>query len=214
MLTDEEYENLLKPIFDFLVINDNPKKVDVVFVFGSVKLEAVWDKALALYQGGYARTVLITGATGSDFPEKTAITEAERISRYLIEHGVPESVIIKESKATNTLENVRLGIAALRRVGINPRSLILVAKPIHMMRCVATFKKQYPQIELMCCPPTGTIHDAIDRPKKEFAERMINEVERLQKYADKGDIVKVDIPKEVSDSIAQIWDYLAASNNY
>ncbi len=211
MLIDKEYENLLGPVYDFLVINDDPKKADAIFLFGSVKLKTVWDRALDLYKTGYAKTILITGAMGADLPGDATTTEAEQISKYLIEHGVPKEVIIKESRATNTLENVCLGMAALKWVGINPRSLILVAKPMHIRRCAATFKKQYPQIELTCCPPMGTIHDAIDRPKKEFAERMIGEVERLKKYAEKGDIARVDIPKEVFSAIARIKEYLATA---
>ncbi len=207
-LSEKEFEKLLEPIQNFLVIRNKPKKADVIFVFGSVKLPLVHSRVLELYQRGYAPHILISGGIGSNnFSEGNLISEAEIISNFLIKNKVPESAIIKEAEATNTLENVKFGIKKLDEYEINHKCLILVAKPSHMRRCVATFQKQYPKIELICCPPEGSLLDLIDRPKREFAYRSIAKIERLINYAEKGDISKQDIPNGVFRCIEEIKKY-------
>jgi hypothetical protein len=122
----------------------------------------------------------------------------------IIELEVPDRNIVRERESTNTLENILFGMKRLQERGIKISSAILVAKPMHMRRCVATFNRQYPEVKVLCSPPAGSLLEFIDRPKPECLGRLIAEVERLETYATKGDIVRQNIPDSVREVIKEI----------
>ena len=74
---------------------------------------------------------------------------------HLVEAGVPEGAVTTEPRATNTLENVRLGMAALEARGVPVGSALLVAKGFLMRRCIATFAQQFSGVRVQACPPRG-----------------------------------------------------------
>ncbi len=188
----------LKTIQDYLAINDQPEKCEVIFIFGGIRQPKVWDRALQLYKEDYAPKIFITGGYGPMTKElNLLLPEAETIKNYLIEKRVPQNDIIIETQAVNTLENVKFGIEALRKYGLQPKTIIAISKPFHMRRCLATFNKYFPDINILCCPPSGSIEELMDRPINEYYQRVLDEIKRLIKYADKGDIVRQDIPDEI-----------------
>ena len=129
---------LIQPVWDYLALAETPLSADVIFVFGS-RDRAVPARAAALYHEGHASQVLVTGSYGRMTREVFPKPEALVFKDHLIEAGVPRSAVLAEPFATNTLENVRLGIEMLRRADRMPRSALLVAKGFVMRRCVATF---------------------------------------------------------------------------
>lgn len=207
-LTNNEYTKLLQPVLDYLTVSDKPKKSDVVFVFGSLRLPVVWEKVAELYKTGCAQKILITGGFGNNYFQKYSPDkpEAEVISKILILKGIPKSAIILETKATNILENVLFGMEKLKNQKIDVKKVILVSKPFAMRRCFATFKKQYPNIDLICCPPTLSVLKSADRPKTEYAKRLLGELERLKIYSKKGDLIPQKIPKLVLKTADKIKD--------
>lgn len=63
------------------------------------------------------------------------ITEAEGMKRYLVRHGVPEQLIIKEEKSTSTYENMvfskRLYFQSFDKV---PEKVMIITNDFHMFR--------------------------------------------------------------------------------
>ncbi|MDK8179745.1 YdcF family protein [Paenibacillus sp. UMB4589-SE434] len=64
-----------------------------------------------LYNEGRFKQIIVTG--GKDTPTAT-YTEAEGSKRYLIAHGIPESVIWLENSSTSTLENLKFAQPIVR----------------------------------------------------------------------------------------------------
>ena len=194
---------MLHPLWDYLAVCDPATSADVIFVFGSRDL-AVPARAAELYHEGYASQVLVTGSYGrmtrGVFPKPEALVFKD----LLVESGVPEAAVVTDIEAANTLENVRFGMAAMRRSGMTPRTALLVAKGFVMRRCVATFARQFGDVRVRACPPTGGMEAALDRSGVAFATRLVAEVDRLDHYAKKGDIRPQEVPARIREAARNV----------
>lgn len=125
----------------FLFLSDEPAPVDFCFVLGCPTPKNM-DPAIELYQKGFTRRILISGYGRS----LTELPECELLSRYGMQNGIPESALIIERKATNTLENFALSRPIIEsELGWNNVTRVaLVAKPFHMRRAVMTARAQWP----------------------------------------------------------------------
>ena len=193
-------EGALQVLWEYLLVAQPPVPSDVIFVFGSQDL-AMPDRAAELYRGGHAPAVLATGGFGrmtrGVFDRPEALVFRDR----LLAAGVPATAIVTEAEAGNTLENVRLGLAALRRSGRPARSALLVAKGFVTRRAVATFAAQAPDVQVRACPPTTRLAEAIDRTPDAFAARLVAEIDRLDRYGACGDIARERVPEAVRDAV-------------
>ena len=91
-------------------------------------LRARLDHALELYQRSLAPLVIVTGGTGAG----DTTSEAQVGRRFLLEHGVPDSAIVMETRGLTTSQSVH-AVAAI--VSALPgRRIILVSDPFHMLR--------------------------------------------------------------------------------
>jgi uncharacterized SAM-binding protein YcdF (DUF218 family) len=198
-----QFEALIQPLWGYLSVSDSPFPADVIFVFGCRDL-AVPARASELYSDGYASRVLLTGSFGRMTQGVFEKEEALVFEDYLLKAGVPKEAIIVEKAATNTLENVRFGMAKLKSHEISVRSALLVGKNFLMRRSIATFAKQFQSIHVLACPPCGGISQALDRSTEAFAVRLVAEVERLDRYSRKGDISRLQIPESIRAAVTRI----------
>ena len=199
----DDFERMAGPLWDYLAVAETPARADVIFVFGS-QAPAVPARAAELYRAGHAPVVLVSGRYGrmtrGVFDRPEALVFRDR----LVEDGVPPAAIVTETAAGNTLENVRFGLAALRRRGIVVRSALLVAKPFAMRRCMATFARQAPDVRVRCCPPQTDLARSIDREPAAFADRLVAELDRLVRYAAAGDVAPQAMPGRVREAARRI----------
>ena len=195
----------MQVLWDYLLVAQPPAPADVVFVFGSQDL-AMPDRAAELYRAGYAPAVLVTGGFGRMTRGVFAEPEALVFRARLVAAGVPEAAIVTETEAGNTLENVRFGLAALRRAGRPVRSALLVAKGFVTRRAAATFAAQAPDVRVRACPPATRLTDAMDRPADAFAARLVAEIDRLDRYGARGDIAPQRIPPTVRAGARRILE--------
>ena len=193
-LDAEAYERLLKPVWNFLCLTHAPAPSDVIFVFGSRDLE-VPRRAAQLYAAGWAPRVLVSGRAGPRTEHVFDKPEALVFKDEMVRRGVPAAAVVTEVEACSTLENVRFGMAALGAAGESPRSALLVAKAFAMRRCLATFARQHPRVDVRGCPPVGPLLDHLDRSRAAFAARLVAEVGRLETYGAAGDIEPCPIPR-------------------
>jgi hypothetical protein len=195
-LDEDTFESVLKPIWNYLSIYDEPISADVLFVFGGLDL-AVPRRAAELFLAGYARVILVTGNAGPKTPDSFGKPESIVFKDEMVRLGVDETRILTEVEATNTLQNVLLGMRVLQSRNIVIDKAILVARPFLSRRCMATFNRHYPSVEGIGCPPMGHIMEFCFRSRKQFAERLLAEVARLKDYSAKGDIKLSPIPNNV-----------------
>ena len=198
-----QFLELVEPLWRFLVLAEPPAKADVIFVFGSQDL-SVPSHAAALYKLGYSRNVLVSGNYGRMTKDVFTKPEALVFKDCLVKNGVPVERGVAECDATNTLENVRFGVKALGRRELKIATALIVGKPFVMRRCRATFARQAPEIRVRCCPPTDEIRTSIDREPGAFAQRLVSEIERLDRYGLSGDIRLEKIPLSVRTAVQRI----------
>jgi len=100
------------------------------------------DPAIELYQKGLTRRILISGHGRSH----TDLPEHELFRRYALERNIPESALLIERNATNTLENFSFSRALVEsEIGWKTISdVALVTKPFHMRRAVMTARAEWP----------------------------------------------------------------------
>ena len=198
-----QLEGLVGPLWDYLAVSEPPRAADVIFVFGCRDL-AVPARAAELYRNGHAPRVLLTGSFGRLTRGVFDKAEALVFEDHLVEAGVPETAIVTEPVAANALENVQLGMAALKAHGVPVRSVLLVAKDFLMRRGIATVAKQFGGVRVVACPPRGGVRRALDRSAPVFAARLVAEVERLDRYATQGDICRQEIPPAIRAAVKHV----------
>jgi len=76
--------------------------------------------------------IIVTGGLG----QGEIITEAEAMSRYLIERGVDENRIIKEDASTNTRENLAFSKTIMEELGMDTDNITvaIVSNEFHLFR--------------------------------------------------------------------------------
>jgi len=119
---------------------DDPHPADVIIVLGAgideqglpkPMLERRLNRALALYEAGYAQAIITTGAQGSDEP----ITEALSMMRYLADRGVPEASIHCEDASYNTKQNLAYAKIIMEERGY--ADALVVTSDYHLWRALS-----------------------------------------------------------------------------
>ena len=111
-------------------------RVDAIVVMGaaqydgrpSPQLQARLDHAIEIFYQGVAPLVVVTGGNqpGDRF------TEAGTSRKYLVEHGVPDNVILSEETGTTSWESLTNVAELARSRGIG--TVVLVSDPYHSLR--------------------------------------------------------------------------------
>jgi uncharacterized SAM-binding protein YcdF (DUF218 family) len=124
---------------------------DLGFLFGTRHgVQAFCDAAYGLWEQGMFSRLLVSGGTTGSSP----LAEADVIAGRLIQLGIPESVLILETAATNTGENVRFGMA---RVGemmdlAAIRRVVVIGKVCSTRRYLMTLRRHWPDVAVTVCP--------------------------------------------------------------
>ena len=116
--------------------SDDKRPSEAIIVLGAAQYDgrpssvfkARLDHAYQLYKEGLAPTIVVTGGKqpGDRF------TEAQAGANYLIDLGVPDADILRETTSTNSWESLAASATFLHERGI--RRVILVSDPFHSLR--------------------------------------------------------------------------------
>ena len=93
----------------------------------SDRLKGRLDAALALFQAGHCRLVVVSGGTGVE-----GVDEAEAMKRYLVGRGVPPDRVLQDSLGSNTAATARNAALALRARGMT--RVLAVSQFFHVPR--------------------------------------------------------------------------------
>jgi hypothetical protein len=177
---------LIRAINRYLLVKTPIRPAKLCFVFGTRRgVEAFACRISGLWRAGYFEHAIISG--GVTLGRKEA--EAVVLRRRLIELGVPDSVILVETLATNTGENVALSLPILdREIGLHRiESLIAVGKFCASRRYLMTLQRHWPDVVKMLLP----IHyHPVDRSRwmedDELRCRILKEWSKIELYRQKG----------------------------
>lgn len=163
MKADMQYEDFLKKIEEFIFVENKAEKADIIFVPGN-RYPRMAEKAAQLYKEGIAPRVLPSGRfsvtlgkfTGvlekEDRYDGTYETEWEFLCDVLKKNGVPESAVLREDRATYTLENALFSRETVEKEGISVKKAILCCKTHHARRCLMYYQRVFPETEFMVVP--------------------------------------------------------------
>ncbi|MCH5199039.1 MAG: YdcF family protein [Oscillospiraceae bacterium] len=154
---------IIGDISNFIFMNDVPKKSDIIFIPGTSK-SAITEKAARLYRLGYAKYVLPSGMYSSkngkfasdkiDNPkyEGDYKTEFEFCKNILIKNGVPESAVICEDRATNSMENAEFSARIIKDLEIEIKTAILCCQSFHARRAFMSYSRHFPNTKIFVVP--------------------------------------------------------------
>ena len=192
----------VKILWDYMHLNQEPEKADVIVGFGCYD-EDIPKRCAELYREGYAPFVAFSGGLGRNTAGLFTQSEAERFAAIAAAEGVPEDRIILENKSTNSAENLLFTPKVLAEHGVKAEKIIAVHKPYMERRLWAAMQIYWPDVLAVYTSPRVTLEEhiahaqAIGMTEKGVIETIVGDIQRMELYARKGYQAPVEIPREV-----------------
>ena len=181
-------------LWEYMHMGHEPCAADCIIAGGSHDTR-VAARAAELYLAGLAPIVVMTGGLGRHTEGTGHLPEAKRYAAVARDMGVPDDVILKEKRSTNTGENAIFTRELLASQGIRVGSILIAHKPYMERRAYATFRQQWPDVNVQVTSQQvrfedyGTDEIALD----EVIHIMVGDFQRLPIYAEKGFQIHQDI---------------------
>ena len=189
---------LAKKLWDYHHVNHVLEPADCILALGSHDLR-VAERAADLYLEGYAPILILSGGLGNFTKGLWTKSEADLFAEVAVKKGVPERDILIENKSSNTGENILFTQLLLKEKGLDPKRFIVVQKPYMERRSLATFKKHWPEKELMVTSPQISFEDYSNEeiPMERVINIMVGDLQRIHLYPEKGFQIYQEIPADV-----------------
>jgi uncharacterized SAM-binding protein YcdF (DUF218 family) len=199
---DDRIRGFAQTIWDYHHVNHQLAHADAILVLCSHDT-VVAARGAELFLQGWAPLLIFAGGQGAITRRLWHEPEADRFAAVAIEMGVPPDRILVENRSTNTGENVLFTKQLLAEDGLDPQSFIVVQKPYMERRSYATFRKVWPEKELVVTSPqvsmddylNGYSHDTLSAD--DVISIMVGDLQRIRTYAEKGFQIHQDIPDGV-----------------
>ena len=204
-LNDKKFIYSLKVLCDYMILNQDIEKSDVIIGCGCKYLD-IPIKCAELYNDGMAKKILFAGGLGKGTSDKFKRTEAEIFKDIAIKHGVLEKDIIIENKSTNTGDNFKYGINLLNKLNIKSDSIIIVHNALSERRTFSTGNKILKSKKLYITSPNFSFENFINYIKKdnengrEDIEILLGDIQRIVVYPQFGWQIENNISTEVVDA--------------
>lgn len=176
----------LQLIADYMMPGFPASPSDLGFLFGTRHgVPEFCDAAHALWRDGMFRRLLVSGGRTRGMPE----SEAELIGERLVRLGVPESVLILETLAANTGENVLFGRARVAEaMDLDAiRSVLVIGKVCSTRRYLMTLQRHWPGLRMSVCP-VNYFGVPVERwyEDEQFRSRVLGEFDKIPRYLEQG----------------------------
>jgi len=182
----------LQSIADYVMPSFPARASDLGFLFGTRHgVPESCEAAYQLWQNGMFSRLLISGGRTRSMPLAVAEVIAERLTAL----GMAENILILETEAVNTGENVRFGRAKVAEVmDITAiRSVVVIGKICSARRYLMTLQRHWPGFRLSICPvnyfgiPAERWHE-----HGEFHARIIDEFYKIPVYLAEGFLEEIN----------------------
>lgn len=153
----------IKDITDFIFLESNPGKADIIFIPGGSFPETA-EHAAKLWKEGNTRYILPSGKfsvkrgyfpgplSKANIYTKNYNSEWEFLKDVLVLNGVNEQVVLKEDNATNTYENAIYSRKVTDELDLSIEKAIICCKAFHARRCLMYYQTLYPETDFIICP--------------------------------------------------------------
>ncbi|MBQ2729664.1 MAG: YdcF family protein [Clostridia bacterium] len=154
---------IIKDISDFIFIEDELERSDIIFLPGGAYAE-VPEKGAEVFLAGYAPLIMPSGKYSIDkdgfgVVESKAdlytckyVTEADFYRHVLLKNGVPDKSIICEDRSTFTKMNAVNSRKITDKLGLKIKKAIICCKSFHARRCLMYYSYAYPETDFMIAP--------------------------------------------------------------
>lgn len=193
---------LVETLWSYHRMNQPLSKADAIVVLCSHDLR-VAETGAQLFAGGWAPMLLFSGGLGTITRRIWQEPEADQFASLAVALGVPPDRILVENQSTNTGENVRFTRRLLASRGMDPRTLIVVQKPYMERRAYATFKKVWPDPEIVVTSPQVSLEEYLAGyantalSADDVISIMVGDLQRIRVYPARGFQIPQEIPEDV-----------------
>ena len=124
--------------------------------------------------------------------------------------GVPRERILIENRSTNTGENVQFTKQLLAETQLSPQQFIVVQKPYMERRSYATFKRHWPEKDVVVTSPQVSFDEYLKAYSNKALSSddvvgiMVGDLQRLRVYAAKGYQIEQEIPDGIWNAFEQL----------
>ena len=198
---DERLFRLAQKIWDYHKLDQSLEKADAILVLCSHD-ERVVERSVELFKNNWAPLIIFSGGAGAITKQLWSEPEAERFARIAIEGGVPSENILIESKSTNTGDNVRFTRKLVSDLSLELQSFIVVQKPYMERRSYATFRKLWPEKDVIVTSPQTSLEEYLrsyshsSLSQADVIGIMVGDLQRIKLYPARGFQIEQAIPAE------------------
>ncbi len=189
---------LAQKIWDYHHLDHPLEKADCILVQGSHDLR-VAERGAQLFLEGWAPLLIFSGGLGNLTAGMWDEPEADKFARLARQMGVPAEHILIENQSTNTGENVQFTRQLLAEHRLDPHKFIAVQKPYMERRTYATFRKIWPQKEVIVTSPQVSFdaYPTAEISQDKVIHIMVGDLQRIKLYPEKGFQIYQEIPADV-----------------
>jgi uncharacterized SAM-binding protein YcdF (DUF218 family) len=205
----ERVHKLAEKLWHYHHTNQKLEKADVILVLCSHDTR-VAERGAQLFLDGWAPLLIFSGGLGVITKHMWAEPEAELFAQIAMKMGVPSERILIENRSSNTGENVLFTRQLLTERNIDPAMFIVVQKPYMERRSYATFKKVWPEKEIIVTSPQDSFDEYLGKYSNpeltpdDVVSIMVGDLQRIKLYPEKG----FQIPQEIPDDIWAAYEEL------
>ncbi len=206
---DQQIYALGEKIWNYHLMKHQVAKADAILVLCSHD-ERVAERGVELFHEGWAPLLIFSGGCGAITKALWDEPEAERFAHIAMRLNVPRESILTEVHSTNTGENIKFTKQLLAERGLDPQKFIVVQKPYMERRAYATFRKFWPEKELVVTSPQVSFRDYL----AEYAHRslsasdvigiMLGDLQRIKLYPARGYQIEQEIPADVWEAFEHL----------
>ena len=209
---DPRLRPFVETIWSYHQLHHELERSDAILVLCSHD-RIMAERGAQLWLDGWAPLLIFSGGLGVVTSRFWSVPEADQFAEIAIGMGVPEERILIENRSTNTGENVLFTRRLLEERKIDARTFIVVQKPYMERRSYATFRKVWPEKDLVVTSPRLSLDDYLKSydhhplSPDDAIGIMVGDLQRIRLYAETG----FQIPQEIPDDVWEAYEALVAA---
>ncbi|GAB2890410.1 YdcF family protein [Streptomyces mayteni] len=194
----EDQRQAAQQIWDYHHMGHEPRPCEAAIALGCNDL-GVSTYAASLYRTGHFPTLVFTGGNSSATRGLFPRGEAVHFREHALALGVPDHVMLLEPNAANTGQNIAYARDALTAADVRPRSVLLITMPYMERRAFATFRKQWPEAEVICAsdPLSFDAYLKVMGDEAAVIDMMVGDLQRVIDYPALGFAIPQHVPQDV-----------------
>jgi uncharacterized SAM-binding protein YcdF (DUF218 family) len=206
---DLEVDKYAKIIYEYMLMHQDLVPMDAIIALGANDIR-VADRTYEVWNAGFAPIIICTGGKAHENDINNTgweKSEAEMFEDRLLSLGVPKKNIFLEKDAQSTGDNVKNVKKLLAEEDLQLNNFIVVGKPWNERRAYTTFKKQWPEVNIIMTSPQLSYNEYMNTgevPKDVLLNVMVGDFQRIKEYPKLGFQIEQEIPEHVWEAYEKL----------